>query len=129
VACSGHPTREERALVSGIEKEVVLPKGGGRLGCYERHYLLLKGEQANSAAGFAVPGGRLLIGEYLHGPKAKPGVYWANDAKQMPAIADTGCDVLELWYVPGEGGGPVHPWCSPNIAGNQPEVIEPAVTC
>jgi hypothetical protein len=129
VACSAHPTQEERALVSGVEKQVVLPKGGGNLQCYERHYVLLKGEQAKTKmGGIVVPGGRVLFAEYLHGRDAKPGVYWADSEKEMPAIADAGCSVVEVWYVPGVDRSP-KAWCSANIAGVNPAVIVPPVTC
>jgi hypothetical protein len=112
-----------------VEKQIVLPKGGGKLQCYERHYVLLKGEEAKTKmGGIVVPGGEVLFGEYLHGRNAKPGVYWADSEKDMPTWFDAGCGVIEVWFVPGVDKGPMA-WCSSNIAGVNPTVIEPPVTC
>ena len=127
--CSAHPTDAERALLTRVEKEVVLPEGGGELQCYERHYLLLKGEEADKFAGFRVPGGSLLVAKYLHGRNAKPGIYWAKNDNELPKIYDAGCSVLEFWYAPGAPHERAQASCSPDIAGHSPDTINPPVTC
>ena len=128
-ACSNHPTDEEQALASYVEKSVVLPKGAGSLQCYERYYVLLESDEANKRAGFDVPQRKLLIGDYILASDRNGGVagiYWSKRKEDVPVMHDGGCSAIRVWYVPG-----VKPiaTCSLDFAGKIPTVIEPPVAC
>jgi len=127
-ACSIEPTPQHEKIIAAVEQRVKLPPGSGGLRCYERHYALLKGPEAVRRFGGAnVPGGQLLVAEYVRG--GKPGVYWHRDVKDLPDNTDAGCRVLEFDYIPGYPKWPYEAWCSPDIAGYQARTVNPPVHC
>jgi hypothetical protein len=127
-ACSIEPTREHEKIIAAAEQSVKLPPGSGGLRCYERHYALLEGPDATRYfGGVNVPGGQLLVAEYVRG--VKPGVYWHRHVKDLPDNTDAGCRVLEFDYVPGDPKWPYQASCSPDIAGYQARTLEPPIHC
>ena len=132
LGCSGHPNPEEKALISKVESMVSLPKGGGKLKCYERHYVLLEGKEIDAYVGFPLSerSGRsqLLVGQYRFG--GRPGVYWAKRAKDLPPeIMDGGCDDISVFHLVGDPETSILAKCSPTIAGVPPDEIVPPHTC
>jgi hypothetical protein len=132
LGCGGRPTPDERALVSKVEAMVLLPKGGGKLQCYERHYALLKGKEIDAYVGFPLSGrsgrSQLLVGRYRFG--GHPGVYWAKSAKDLPPeIMDGGCDDIAVFHLVGDPETSISAKCSPTIAGVPPDEITPPRKC
>jgi hypothetical protein len=129
--CTGHPTPEEQALVSKVESQVRLPKGGGELKCYERYYALLAGKELDAYMGvplIGLAGRNVLIGEYRRG--SRPGVHWASSATELPPkIMDGGCDDMTVFHVVGDQEPSIKAFCSTTIAGVPPDEISPPVTC
>jgi hypothetical protein len=125
-----HPTPEERALVSKVESIVTLPKGGGDLKCYERHYALLQGKEMEQYVGASLSGlaGRkLLVGHYQLGDK--PGIHWAQSAKELPKRMDGGCNDIRVWHRVGDKEANIAATCESNIAGLSPKEVVPPVAC
>ena len=113
-----------------IERLVVLPKGGGELACYERHYVLLDNDQFEEANGFRWEhSDTVVMADYLLAfDNRQPGIVLHDGHEEMPQIEDGGCSVLGLLYVPGDPHA-VQASCSLTWLGELPEKIEPPVTC
>jgi hypothetical protein len=126
VACSNAPTREQQAVIADVESKVSLPPGGGKLSCYARHYTILQGQELVDW-GLNKPGRKLLMGYYL--PSNKPGVFWHEKSQHLPKMADAGCDMLEVLHLIGEREQRISAFCSANIAGYQPETVDPPRNC
>jgi hypothetical protein len=131
LGCTKHPTAEEKALISAVEDVVTLPKGGGKVACYGRHYALLESKEADEYLGIPLArlaGRQLLVGEYRRGER--PGVYWAKSSKDLPqAIYDGGCDNMQIIHIVGDPVREIVASCSTDIGGDIPNEIDPAVTC
>lgn len=128
--CTGHPTADEKALVAEVEKLVALPKGGGELKCYERHYTILRGKDAENYVGVPLDGlnnRALLVGRYRIG--SEPGIHWAKNATELPAIADGGCNDIRVVHVVGNQEKSIPATCSITMAGVPPTEVTPPVTC
>ncbi|MDR2858118.1 MAG: hypothetical protein LBV50_09755 [Novosphingobium sp.] len=128
--CTEHPTAGEKALISEVENLVALPKGGGELKCYERHYTILRGKDIEKYAGTALVwlGKReLLIGHYRIG--SKPGVHWVKNVDKLPNIMDGGCNDIRIIHVVGIHEKSIPATCSFTYAGDVPEEVMLPVTC
>jgi hypothetical protein len=128
-ACSREPTPEHQKLIAAAEKVTRLPTGAGELRCYERHYVLLEGQDAvKYFGGVHVPGNQLLVGEYVRG--GKPGIYWHRNIKEMPDSPDAGCRMLHVAYIPGDAHWPYRAECAPDIGGSiVGQAVNPPVHC
>ena len=129
--CAASPTPDESALVSKVESAVLLPKGGGDLKCYERHYALLQGKELDDYVGVpltGLAGRKVLVGHYRFG--GHPGVFWVKSAKDFPLeIMDGGCDEIRVLHIVGELEPSIAATCAETIAGVAPEEIIPPRSC
>ena len=112
--------------IADLESKVALLPGAGKLQCYERHYAILKGQEL-ADWGLQKPGRMLLVGHYFRSDK--PGIYWHKNSKDLPEIADAGCDMLTVAHLVGDPERRIDASCSATFAGISPESVEPPVSC
>lgn len=122
-------------MVARAESIIKLPKGAGPMKCYERHYVLLKGKEAERYLGFssAIANKGLLIGSYvrpktLNSSTGKPGIYWERNIERLPKIEDAGCSILRVFYLVGKEM-PTQATCSVTWDGRIPDELKSPVTC
>lgn len=124
--------------IDTLERAVVLPEGGGKVACYERHYTMLSPRKSREYLGFEHPAlaNGLLVGAYVlpgdpGSSVGKPGRYRASDLSALPSatVQDAGCSVLTVVDVVARPSTRVPAMCGLTIAGDVPERIVPPVRC
>ena len=143
LACSGCtpsvPT-EWQAAVGKLEQSIKLPEGAGSLRCYERHYVVLRQNEAEKYLGLRQVSQLregLLIGSYFlpgdggSSSAGKPGIYWVSGLDELPnaKVQDEGCSILSVVHALGDKRPPLEATCGFTIAGEVPERISPPVHC
>ena len=129
--CDYAPSADDKTLIADLESRVSLPKGGGKLQCYERLYLISEGEEINKRwdTNFPKVSGRKLVeGRYTFG--GRPGIYWTKTPKDLgPEIMDGGCNDIYVTHLTGEPVTLIAATCSEDISGAGPEEISPPRSC
>ena len=125
--CTSGPTAREQALIAEAEKRVQLPKGAGKLQCYKRYYIVLRGKQWKELFGGPSPPSypEFLVGTYQEpGPREMPGIRWVTSMKDIPRLDDAGCQSMTVWYPAEWPGEKVKALCALDFSGNMPEEIQ-----
>ena len=93
------------ALVSNLEKSIVMPKGAGQLASYNRSYTEAYINGKDTIIGQMIDHGMAeMIAKSQHKP-APPPVRRALMNEIMPAF-DGGCGILTVFYEVGANGAP-----------------------
>jgi hypothetical protein len=93
IGCSSTHTSEKDDLIGRIERIVQLPPGAEKLESYARYYALKD---------------QRVVGTYITLVDPKSPYYdlpigqhrWLDDSRNLPAISDGGCSVVEVIYNP-----------------------------